>query len=600
MVEKRDLRPNLEQLFSGLQRTATAGIARPVTDIVLQDASVEPPDGESDIPVLEPLRELETVKVELDAARTALSESTAAFSERMAGYQAALDHVAEFLGDLSVPIEQDKVAAKLGVFIDAMMQNLTVAGVANLKQVVADELFAKLAVVDKLQALTSIITKDMIATGAITSEKLAANAVSAGMVDVGQNAKWDSNGLIFYGPVVGDQQWDDWATREPVISLTPTGDVSISVASGGQATAGMLPDGHVWGQSGDFNTLMIAGEDITEQWAGKTDGVLSISAISNSVTVGEAENRVLYTTLRMFPGRAYRIRAQIFARSESRWNLRIRQSASGVPTTANSVQNETVISPGGQGGFGTYQFEHIISPQWVTEEITEDGVEVGVGVFLSANSSTNNLYVYGSHLEGRPRTFLTVEDMGLDVPVMWQAPSSNPNDSVPAAPPPPPAKKTYSKRFGYRGWWQGWTANGRTGTESRATVGGSIYGSDMYTTIMVGIHNMTSALSGSRVKSAKVTIRRASSGGYGNATWNIGFVNAQGKPGRQPVLTNFVTGQSFGFGQARSFSVPAAHLDKLRTGAFSAIAVTPASPGSSSSYGYLDPGASSVTVTFEK
>lgn len=601
MVEKRDLRPNLEQLVNGLQRTATAGIARPVTDLVLQDASVEPPEGESDIPVLEPLRELDTVKVELDAARAALSESTSMFSERMAGYQAALDHVAEFLGDLSVPIEQDKVAAKLGLFIDAVMQNLTVAGVANLKQAVADELFAKLAVVDKLQALTSIITKDMIATGAVTSEKLAANAVSAGMVDVGQNARWDSNGLIFYGPVVGDQRWDDWANRDPVISLTPAGDVSVSVASEGQATAGMLPEGRVWGDAGDFNRILLAGEDIATQWAGKTDGVLSLSALqTSSILIGNSATRVLYAPLVMFPGRMYRVRVQVMARCTSQWRVDLRQSSSNVPNIGNTIQLETVFSPGGSPAHDMVSFEHYVTPQWITEAIPEEGLTMNVGVFVASTSSTNNVMVYGPHLDGRPRTFVSIEDVGFDAPIMWQSPSSNPNDSTPTAPPPPPATKTYTKGFGYRSWWQGWTANGRTGTESRPTVGGSIYGSDMYQTIMVGINNMTSTLSGSTVKAAKVTVRRASSGGYSNAKWNIGFVNAQGKPSTQPVITNFATGQSFGMGQSRQFSVPAAHLDKLRTGAFSAIAVTPAQPGSQASYGYIDPAASRIDVTYVK
>lgn len=100
-------------------------------------------------------------------------------------------------------LEASEVAAAVGVFIDAMMQHLTVTGVANLKQLVADELFAKLAVVNKLQALTSVITQDMIATGAITSEKIAANAINAAMVDVGLDARWDSTGLHFYLSVGG-------------------------------------------------------------------------------------------------------------------------------------------------------------------------------------------------------------------------------------------------------------------------------------------------------------------------------------------------------------------------------------------------------------
>lgn len=491
-------------------------------------------------------------------------------------------------------VAQD-IAAETGKFIDTMMKNLTTTGVANINQLVADRLYSKMAVVDKLQALSGIVTKDMVATGAVTSEKIAANAISAAMVDVGQNARWDSNGLTFYAPVVGNQRWDDWANRDPVVTISPTGDVSLSVASQGQATAGMLPEGRVWGDTGDFNQLMVGGEDITEPLARKTDGVLSISALSSGVTIGNSEVLVLYAPLIMFPGRAYRVRVQLFGACKSNWRVRIRQSATAIPAVTNTVQTEAVESPPGATGHKMVQFDHIVSPQWISETVTEEGLAMNVGVFVRSDSSSDNVSLYPAHEPGRPRSMVIVEDIGPDVPITWRAPSSNPN-----TPPPPPATKRYTKRFGYRGWWQGWTANGRTGTETRATVGGSIYGADMYQTIMMGINNMTATLSGSSVKGAKVTVRRASSGGYSNATWNIGFVNAQGVPGRQPAITNIATNQSFGFGQARTFSVPSQHLDKLRTGAFSAIAITPASPGSQASYGYVDVRAAAVEVTYEK
>lgn len=526
---------------------------------------------------------------------------------RIAGFRLQKRASAELIVDGAVTAQKiragsvtaDAIAAN-AVTADAIAANAVSAPKIEAGAVTAVKLAAGAVTTEKLAA--GAVTANEIQAGAVTSAKLAAGAVSAGMLDVGQNMRFTSNGIEIFAPAVGTQQWDDWENRDRIIHLTPAGDISISVASDGQATAGMLPEGTVWGNTGDFNQLKVGGADIFQHINTRPAGTSAIAALTNHLLIGNNETRILYAPVELYPDHTYLVTVHLVARSTANWKVYLRQSDRGAPTTGNSIRVHAINSPGSDSGYGygVYVFNYILHPEWTPGEYTEDGLYKTVGVFVSSDSSTDNVQVYGKYGTGVPRSFIRVEDIGSNIVVDWQAPSSNPNDSTPTAPPPPPPKKSYSKAFGYRGWWQGWTANGRTGTETRPTVGGMIYGADMYQTIMAGINNMTTTLSGSTVKSAKVTVRRASSGGYSNATWNIGFVNAQGKPSKQPVITNIATNQSFGFGQARTFSVPSKHLDKLRTGAFSAIAVTPAQPGSQASYGYLDPAASRIEVIYEK
>lgn len=90
---------------------------------------------------------------------------------------------AELIVDGAISAEQiqaNSVAAAVGKFIDGMIENLTVTGVAHLKEAVADAIYTKLAVVDKLQATDSIITRNMIASGAINASKI---TVDTGLVN---------------------------------------------------------------------------------------------------------------------------------------------------------------------------------------------------------------------------------------------------------------------------------------------------------------------------------------------------------------------------------------------------------------------------------
>lgn len=522
----------------------------------------------------------------------------------------------DVIGDDTVKarhIVANEVAAAVGVFIDAMMNNLSVTGVANIKQVVTDELWAKLAVVDRLQALTEIITKDMIATGAVTAEKvtasqalidklitpdLLAGKIVTSMFQLGDNWRWTDDVFGAYLPVVGDQAVTDWESRVPAFEITPSGDATYTVYQEGEPTAGMQPDGTVWGTTGDFNELSVGGKPLAEVMSPYPQGMIYATALRQDVGLGvTTETRLLNAQVRMYPSRTYRVVMQLAYIDTGRVNLRVRQSASGVPVVGNTLQTE-IGRDGTGGGRGLIHYDYVLRSDDLTETIPEDGLIVNIGMFVTmsgwANATVHGAYpVSGS--PGKPRTMLTVEDMGASLDMDWVTVANN----VPA---PAPNGSTYSKTATYKGgWgWRGVAANGAIQPNNRATVGGALYGTAMNNLIVVGVSNMTTNLSGATVTKATVTVKRAAGGTASTVYWNIGFSSNSSAPTSSPSVTNIATNAAFTVGQTRTFTLTAAQANNLRTGAFRSVVVSPTNSGSSSSYGYVDVTATKVDYTYKK
>ncbi len=162
-------------------------------------------------------------------------------------------------------IQGETIAAAVGVFIDAMMENLTVTGAANITEAAIGELTARIA---------SILT------------------LNAEQVVIGRDARFTSGGLVFYAPPAQGQDPEDWANRTPIIALTPTGDVAISVAKNGKITAGMTPDGDVWGKTGKFDALAVGGRDLAAILAQYALGSRGMTRINQHVDITNVVNHV--------------------------------------------------------------------------------------------------------------------------------------------------------------------------------------------------------------------------------------------------------------------------------------------------------------------
>ena len=277
MVKKMVLRPSAVDLLRGVNRNGLQGIGRPFSNLVVQTPH-EQEDGEYDIPsmdVINAMTELDAnlsqadldlaqAKQDIEAANELIEQNRLLaeqkFSElddtigniELGGGQYTISEVDPTAADgTGKPtnavwevrsgtealrrfvwdgtawstyeagadfIAADKVAAAVGVFIDAMMENLSVTGVAAIQQVTTDALWAKLAVVDRLQVMTNIITRDMVATGAITGNKLTVDAAAVAKL-VAQSG--------WFGEVTAKKM-----TSSEFIGGTITGAVVRTAASG--------------------------------------------------------------------------------------------------------------------------------------------------------------------------------------------------------------------------------------------------------------------------------------------------------------------------------------------------------------------------------
>lgn len=177
-------------------------------------------------------------------------------------------------------IVAEEVAAAVGVFIDAMMENLTVTGAANISEAAIGELTARVA---------TILT------------------LNAEQVIVGRDARFWDGGLEFYAPPAEGQDPTDWANRIPIISLMPSGDVAISVAQDGETTAGLAEDGTVWGRRGTFDTLEVAGQDVPSLVEARAGGIVGAAQLDGNLSVFTTRRAVLGLRVRMEAGRMYRV-----------------------------------------------------------------------------------------------------------------------------------------------------------------------------------------------------------------------------------------------------------------------------------------------------
>ncbi|WP_125108015.1 hypothetical protein [Gulosibacter massiliensis] len=502
-------------------------------------------------------------------------------------------------------IVADEVAAAVGVFIDAMMTNLSVTGVAAIKQVTTDALWAKLAVVDRLQVLTSIITQDMIATGAVTADKITASQalidklitpdlmagkVLTSMFQLGDNWRWTAEALIAYAPVVGNQSVTDWANRQELVRIDPSGGISITAATAaGDPTGGIDQDGNVWGTLGSFSELEVGGVPVTNLDGPR--GVQSVTMLNSDTTIAtNTETRILWTTIDVEPGRMYEIETQVFARDPGNITLRWRRNTGAPPTTSNSIRSEMVNA---STMHRLITFKHLIVQPFTGGDDT--AVETRyVGLFL-AGSANQNTVVYGPYADtGEPRTMMIVRDIGptLEIDTQTVASTSNPN------PPTSNPKRTYTKTYKATGVKR-YTAGNATASDSRNITAGSYYGSSMSEKLL---YQMPAAfysdLQGATIKSAKITVRCTKTYSTSSAAQiSVGYTTASGLPSTWPGHTA-VSAMDIKGGQSLTNSVPSSYFSGLRSAR--GITVTPRNPGSLSSYAYFDATTTRITVTYEK
>lgn len=639
-------------------------------------------------------------------------------------------------------LDANEVAAAVGVFIDAMMENLTVTGVAAITQATVDNLYARMAVVEKLQATQGIITKDMIATGAITTSKLmigvAGNlipngagemggpgawskglawdttdkpdgyagsvlvvpqgattvasdwtnlevvefdvepsteyllelwakadapgcniwgrvfnqagthggnmyqipgipalagdgwasigfnvptvwtrfaaiyktkadterlhlksfwthadhspspgnvrvagvrlqkrtrgelivdgSISAAMVDVGQNAKWDSTGLRFFTPVAQGQQWDDWDSRQPLIELTPGGSSAVRVSDGMSVTAGLDPTGLVWGETGDFGNLKVAGRDFLEYVEDRPLGTLGITRVKNNLPVNNTENHFAGVRANLYHGRSYMIQ-RWFGVSRSSGEVQFR-------TYLKWGTNNVRIAQQAQGVNGDFTTPVVFQPQ---EFGVPNGQEVLVmqSIMTTTTGATGTLWADMTNKAGGAQ--MALFDMGPATTIWEQTVSAPVNPVV-----------TRTDAFGTSGG-QPIRPNGSLAPDGRLTTAGySVYGSDMSEYVYFPMS--VPQLNGSTVNSAVAEVQVSYS--YVNS-WGTQYFIGVRKGG---VDTNIASGTAYA-GQVNSITFPAGHR-QLLVGA-QGMFLKPYQSGSPNSYGNWT-GHFRVTVNYSK
>ncbi|RRJ85895.1 hypothetical protein EG850_10930 [Gulosibacter macacae] len=468
-----------------------------------------------------------------------------------------------------------EVAAAVGVFIDAMMQHLTVTGIANINALVADELFAKLAVVDKLQALTSIITEDMIATGAIKAHHVGANEISAAMLDVGENARWDSNGLVFYAPPQPGQAYDDWENRTPLIQIRPDGSSSVQVGDSAGLHGGITPSGLVYGTAGDFETIAVGGQDFATAISEGPRGVLSAVVPSNGINATTANGPYLSTKFTPEPGRMYRITFGFRGGAASAENLLVadfrqaRLGASGAGSASRRLAELVMLAAQGVSGDASGVTHIDVSGDYLLANSTYlSNGETVIWIYIRTNAGT--FYLNGA-VGGQITTLpvLKIEDIGAAYVVETQ--------TVSGTTPQPPSKVTKTDYI-WSGDAVGIRPDGSNAVDSRLTLGAyNTFGSDMAEFIWYPFD--LSRLNGATVNEALVqlTITQTYSGGqiayYMDASTN-----------RLSGRANLSQGWG-GPGGSHNRTVPSGNLSRLI--GKGGILIAPFNVGQLSSYGYF-------------
>lgn len=418
-------------------------------------------------------------------------------------------------------IHAETVSAAVGVFIDAMMENLTVVGAANISEAAVGELTVRIAAILEL---------------------------AVEQLNVGPDIRFTSSGLVFYSPVADGQDPDDWANRVPLISITPTGDTSIAVAQDGEITAGITPEGHVWGEEINGNSISVGGQNIMEMIDRAPRGVLAVTRLASNLTLSNSWREVIGLNVVIEKDRMYRLSYIL-----------------GLSASGGTVTYSTDIRWGST------------SVNIITQRHTSNTDKYHERLFRGDE--------YG-FVEGEPVKFVTNVHGGTASGTVWTGTSLHIEDVGPAIDiysqtvtnPTPPVTR-YSRSFGSNASW-GVRPDGSNAIDPRLTLGGyNIYGSDMAENIVYQVPNL-GVLSGSTIIGAKITLTFTANAPVSFRV-DLGTGPTQGH-------VNVYNGTAGTNGQL-SFWIP----DSLKHHVIgkSAIIIKPFTPGSMSSYGYLGSGA---------
>ncbi len=437
-------------------------------------------------------------------------------------------------------IQGETIAAAVGVFIDAMMESLTVTGAANITEAAIGELTARIA---------SILT------------------LNAEQVIIGRDARFTSGGIVFYAPPADGQDPLDWENRIPIIVITPTGDVSIAVAKDGAVTAAMTPEGIVWASEGRFDALKVSGYDIADLLNRGPLGALAMTRVNNNVAISNADNDVCSVKATLHTGRLYRVTYSL-GMSRSAGEIRVRTKVAWNGSSAVTIADNAQPFDG-----------EFTSPVLFTcdEFSVPDGVDVTVTAALRTVTSgaTGTLWGQDAVKGGMPRMLL--EDLGV-APQIYE---------ITAGQPPAPATQWFGPEGIVSGAGWGVRPDGSNAIDQRLTLAGyGVYGSDMAENIVYPVD--LSRLNGATVRSATVVLTVAQNApvtfrldvGTGPTSGHVNIFNGTASSNGQMVC-----------------DIPAS-LHQHLVGK-SALIVKPFYPGSTASYGYLG-GTVGVNVIYEK
>lgn len=419
MVRKFTLQPDLVGLLNGAHRQARQGIARAGSALVVQEPH-EAPEGESVIPSVDVVQVIEGVRerlAEMDIrivdAGQYLPVSTSAPTAADAAPLGAIWRQVDAEGDVvakwimtadgwesftGVVILAENVAASVGVFIDAMMENLTVTGAANINEAAIGELTTRIAEIIR---------------------------INVEQLYVGRDIRFTPAGLVFYAPPSPGQDPEDWGTRVPLISLTPTGEVSVSVAQGGVITAGLTAQGGVWGKEGSFETLLVGGQDILARINAMPRGVLGITRASANIPLSYNARLTMAVRVKWDPTRILHVQPQL-GMTRSTGRIRVRYFLAYGGTSGLDTQIE--VASYTQAGDGDFN-----NPIWVqgTDHPTiPAGTEVAIALAIDLPDATNATGTLWSDAKVAAGAWLGVSDVGAVV-TRWNQPATG--DAIPTA-----------------------------------------------------------------------------------------------------------------------------------------------------------------------
>lgn len=445
----------------------------------------------------------------------------------------------EVLDDTSV-LHAGTVSAAVAVFIDAIMQNLTVTGAANISEAAIGELTARVAEIIKVRAEQVIVGKDI---------------------------RFWSGGLVFYAPAAEGQDPEDWESRIPIIAIMPTGDVSVGVAQDGVVTAGLAPDGSVHGRVGRFDGLQVGGRTLAQHLAVFPRGILGVSRVGNNMNITTTSRIFLGVRTQLSRGRMYRFRYNI-GLSRSSGEIKVRT----ILQTPGASRTIATADHGFNGDFTS-------SATFSSDEYPfaeGDTCAVLVELQCSASGATGTMWANTINTAGG--SYVTLEDCGPAVAI-WTETSGG---EAPPAQTTRTIEITSVHAVGIR-------SNGSAAPDSRLTLNGeSMYGPDMAQ--MIYYQTQLAQLDGATINKAEliVTVQQSGSSGAGTAF----YIDASYGGSRLGLTSTTLlpTGQ-------QAIGIPASTMQRI-VGAWGFMLV-PFYPGSINSYGYMAPSVT-LRVTYTK